>query len=98
VDDLIEALVRMMDTPEDFTGPVNVGASSEFSIKELADTVIELTGTSAKVVYHDLPSDDPIQRRPELALARERLGWESTTPLEVGLPRTIDYLKATHDL
>ncbi|MDO8942931.1 MAG: SDR family oxidoreductase [Desulfobacterales bacterium] len=98
VDDLIEAMVRMMATPADFTGPVNIGASSEFTIRELAEKVIEMTGTSAKVVYHDLPSDDPMQRQPELTLAREHLGWESSTPLDTGLRRTIEYFKATYGL
>jgi UDP-glucuronate decarboxylase len=98
VDDLIEALVRLMDTPEDFTGPVNIGATSEFTIRELADKVVRLTGTSAKVVFADLPSDDPAQRQPELSLAREALGWESITPLEIGLQRTVDYFKKTYGL
>jgi UDP-glucuronate decarboxylase len=95
VSDLIEAIVRMMDTGEDFTGPVNIGASEEFTIRELAERIIRLTGTAAKVVYRDLPSDDPVQRQPELGLAREHLAWESTTSLETGLQRTIDYFAAT---
>lgn len=98
VDDLIEALVRMMDTPDGFTGPVNIGASHEFTIAELAERVIALSGTSAKVVYRDLPCDDPTQRQPELTLARDRLGWESTTTLDDGLTRTIDYFKTTYRL
>jgi UDP-glucuronate decarboxylase len=95
VSDLIEAIVRTMDTREDFTGPVNIGASEEFTIRELAERIIRLTGTAAKVVYRDLPSDDPVQRQPELGLAREHLAWESTTSLEEGLQRTIDYFAAT---
>jgi UDP-glucuronate decarboxylase len=98
VDDLIEVLVRMMDTPDDFTGPVNVGSTSEFTIKELAEKVIELTGSSSKLVYHDLPSDDPIQRRPDTTLAQQNLNWEASTPLDVGLRRTIDYFKQEYDL
>jgi UDP-glucuronate decarboxylase len=98
VDDLIEALVRMMDTPDDFTGPVNIGSTGEFSIRELAEKVIERTGASSKIVYHDLPSDDPVQRRPDTTLAKQKLGWEATTPLEVGLQRTIDYFRQTYDL
>jgi UDP-glucuronate decarboxylase len=98
VDDLIEALVRLMDTPDDFTGPVNIGATSEFTIRELAEKVVQMTGTSAKVVFSDLPSDDPAQRQPELSLARERLGWEATTSLETGLRRTIEYFKGAYGL
>ena len=97
-DDLVEALVRMMGTPEDFTGPVNIGSTSEFTIRELAERVIELTGTSSKIVYRDLPSDDPFQRRPDTTLAQKHLGWQATTPLEAGLQRTIDYFKQTYDL
>ena len=98
VDDLIEAMVRMMATANDFTGPVNIGTSDEFTIRHLAEKVVELTGTSSKIVYKELPSDDPAQRRPQLTLAREKLGWEATTSLETGIRRTIDYFKQTCDL
>jgi len=92
VDDLIDAFVRLMEiTEDDFTGPVNLGNSSEFSIRELAETVIELTGSKAKVVYQPLPSDDPRRRRPDISLARDALGWEPRTPLKDGLIQTITY-------
>jgi UDP-glucuronate decarboxylase len=97
VDDLIEALVRMMATPDDFIGPVNVGSAAECTVRQLAETVIELTGSSSRLVEEELPSDDPTQRQPDLTLARANLaGWEAATPLEDGLRRTIDYFKATY--
>jgi UDP-glucuronate decarboxylase len=97
VDDLIEAMVRMMGTPEEFTGPVNIGSTSEFTIRELAEKIIELTGSSSKIVYRALPSDDPVQRRPDVALAQEHLGWEPTTPWDIGLRSTIEYFRRTYD-
>jgi len=94
VDDLIEALVRMMDTPEDFIGPVNIGNPSEFTIKELAEKIIGLTGSKSKIIYAPLPEDDPIQRKPEIGLARERLdNWEPGVGLDDGLEKTINYFK-----
>lgn len=93
VDDLIEAFVRLMNTPDDFTGPVNTGNPNEFTIKELAEKVIELTGSGSKLVYKPLPSDDPMQRQPDITLAREKLGWEPTIQLEEGLKRTIPYFE-----
>jgi len=98
VDDLIEAMVRMMGTPDDFTGPVNIGSTSEFTVKQLAEKVIELTASPSKVVYRDLPSDDPIQRRPDTTLAQQTLKWEASTPLDTGLRRTIDYFKQRYEL
>src|SRR5450756_1095106 len=98
VDDLIEAMVRMMGTPDEFTGPVNIGSTGEFTIRELAEKVIELTGASSGLVSRDLPSDDPIQRRPDTTLAQEHLDWQATTSLEAGLRRTIDYFKQTYGL
>jgi UDP-glucuronate decarboxylase len=92
VDDLTEALVRMM-IADDFTGPVNVGNPDEFTIRELAEKVIALTGSASHIVFKPLPSDDPRQRRPDIALARTRLGWEPTVRLEEGLRKTIDYFK-----
>ena len=91
VDDLIEAFVRLMDSPDDFTGPVNTGNPGEFTILQLAQKVIELTGSQSKIEYKPLPSDDPTQRQPDITLARARLGWEPTTRLEVGLDKTIAY-------
>ena len=93
VDDLIEALVRMMDSPEGFTGPVNIGNPGEFTMLELAELVIELTGARSKIVHRPLPQDDPRQRRPDIGLAKEKLGWEPKVPLEEGLRRTIAYFK-----
>jgi UDP-glucuronate decarboxylase len=91
VDDLIEGLLRLMATPDDFTGPVNLGNPGEFTIKELAEKVIELTGSRSVLSYHPLPSDDPTQRRPDISLARSVLGWEPKVHLEEGLRRTIAY-------
>ena len=83
----------MMGAPDDFIGPVNIGNPNEFSILELANTVIALTGSSSKIVYLPLPEDDPLQRRPNIDLAKERLGWEPKTQLEKGLERTIEYFR-----
>ena len=91
VDDLIESFVRLMNTPDDFTGPVNIGNPEEFSIKQLAELVIKMTGSNSKLVFKDLPSDDPTQRRPDINLAKQMLGWEPKIQLEEGLLRTIDY-------
>lgn len=91
VDDLIEAFVRMMGTPDDFAGPVNLGNPNEFTIRELAETVIELTGSRSELTFLPLPSDDPRQRQPDITLAREMLGWEPATVLRDGLVRTIEY-------
>jgi UDP-glucuronate decarboxylase len=91
VDDLIDAIVRFMDTPADFPGPVNIGNPNEFTIRELAQTVILLTGSRSKIVEKPLPQDDPMQRQPDIALARERLGWEPKVQLEEGLKKTIAY-------
>ncbi len=93
VDDLIEGFVRLMDSSEDFLGPVNLGNPGEFSIRELAEKVIELTGSRSSLVHKPLPSDDPTQRRPDIRLAREKLGWEPVIPLEEGLKRTIPYFE-----
>lgn len=91
VDDLIEAFIRLMDSPDDFTGPVNTGNPDEFTIKELAEKVIDLTGSSSKLEYKPLPSDDPIQRQPDISLAKKKLGWEPGIKLADGLKKTIAY-------
>lgn len=97
VDDLIEACLRFMALPrgEDggpgFPGPINLGNPNEFTIRQLAETVIELTGSSSRLVFRPLPADDPLQRQPDITLAREKLGWEPTVQLEEGLTRTIRY-------
>ncbi len=94
VDDLLEGMIRMMNTPDDFTGPVNLGNPNEFTIKELALKVIELIGSKSKIVYLPLPEDDPVQRQPDISLAKEKLnGWEPKIQLEEGLLKTIDYFK-----
>jgi UDP-glucuronate decarboxylase len=93
VDDLIDGLVKMMATPPEVTGPVNLGSSVEVTMLELARTVIELTGSPSKVVYGPESPDDSSQRRPDTTLAREILGWQATTSLEDGLARTIEYFR-----
>ena len=93
VDDLIEALIKMMNSEKGFTGPVNVGNPGEFTIRELAEKVIVLTGSTSKLAYQPLPQDDPTQRQPDITLAKERLGWEPKIMLEEGLSATINYFK-----
>ncbi len=93
VDDLVEGMLRLMATPDDFTGPVNIGNPGEFTIKELAEKVIALTGSRSKLVYRPLPSDDPTQRKPDITLARERLQWSPEVQLEEGLKKTIAYFE-----
>jgi UDP-glucuronate decarboxylase len=91
VDDLIEAMTKLMDTEENFTGPVNIGNPEEFTIKELAEAVISLTASKSEIVYHPLPSDDPTQRCPDITLAKEILNWEPKIQLRDGLQKTIAY-------
>lgn len=93
VDDLVEIFIRFMASDDDFTGPMNTGNPGEFTIKELAEKVIELTGSSSKLDYQPLPSDDPIQRQPDISLAREKFGWEPAVQLEEGLKKTIPYFE-----
>ena len=93
VDDLIEALVRIMATPDSFTGPVNIGNPGEFTILELARKVIELTGSKSGIVFQPLPSDDPMQRKPDIALAKSAFGWDPSIGLEAGLLKTIEYFR-----
>ena len=93
VDDLIEALVRIMATPDEFTGPVNIGNPGEFTILQLAQKVIALTGSKSKIEFRPLPSDDPMQRKPDISLARSTLAWEPGVDLEQGLLRTIGYFR-----
>lgn len=94
VDDLIEGFLRLMQTGDDFTGPVNLGNPVEIPVKELAERIIKLTGSTSTLIYKPLPQDDPTQRCPDITLARSKLGWEPTVPLETGLTRTIDYFRA----
>lgn len=93
IDDMVEGMVRMMATEDDFTGPVNIGNPNEFPVLELAEKVIKLTGSSSKIVFHSLPDDDPKQRQPDITLAKEKLGWHPTIELEDGLKRMIEYFK-----
>ncbi|MFA5688257.1 MAG: UDP-glucuronic acid decarboxylase family protein [Kiritimatiellales bacterium] len=93
VDDLIAAFLKLMDAPDEITGPVNTGNPDEFTMLELAEKVIGLTGSNSKLVFEPLPSDDPKQRRPDITLAKEKLGWEPLIPLNDGLKKTISYFK-----
>jgi UDP-glucuronate decarboxylase len=93
VDDLIEVFIRLMATEDDFAGPVNTGNPGEFTIKELAEEVVRLTGSSSELIYKPLPQDDPTQRKPDITLAREKLGWNPEIKLEEGLIKTIAYFK-----
>lgn len=94
VDDLIDALIRLMNSPDDFTGPVNLGNPVETSILELAKTIIELTGSSSSLEYMELPSNDPRKRCPNISLAKEKLDWEPKVSLKEGLAKTIEYFEA----
>jgi UDP-glucuronate decarboxylase len=94
IDDLLDAMIRVMNNTDDtFIGPVNLGNPNEFTIKELADKIIALTGTKSKIVYKDLPSDDPKQRQPDITLAKNIINWEPKVQLEDGLVKTIEYFR-----
>lgn len=93
VDDLVEGMIKMMATPDSFIGPVNLGNPGEFTIKQLAQTVIDMTGSRSKIVYKPLPADDPTQRKPDISLARQHLNWEPHIKLEEGLAKTIAYFE-----
>lgn len=93
VDDMIEGFIRMMSSPDEFTGPVNIGNPGEFTILELARKVIEFTGSSSKIIHQPLPADDPLKRKPDISLARKKLKWEPKTKLDDGLRKTIEYFK-----
>ena len=91
VDDLIDGLVELMDTPQEITGPFNLGSTEEVTIRELAETVVRLAGSKSRIVHRALPKDDPRRRRPDITQATRVLGWSPTTPIETGLEKTIDY-------
>ncbi len=91
VDDLIDGLIRLFNSPDDFTGPVNLGNPGEFTILELAEKVIEMTGSKAEIVFKALPVDDPRKRQPDITLAKATLGWEPKVELDEGLKKTIEY-------
>jgi len=91
VDEMVEGIIKMMDSKEGFTGPVNIGNSREFTILELAEKIISLTNSKSKIIYKPLPEDDPIQRQPNIDLAKKELGWEPKIQLDEGLEKTINY-------
>jgi UDP-glucuronate decarboxylase len=93
VDDLVTGLIGLMETPDDVTGPVNLGNPVEFTIRQLAEMVIDLTGSSSKIVFRPLPQDDPKQRRPDIGLAQKLLAWAPTVQLREGLTKTIAYFE-----
>lgn len=95
IDDLVEGMIRMMDTGDDFIGPVNIGNPNEFSIRQLAEKIIQKTGSKSKIVFKPLPYDDPKQRQPIIALAKERLAWEPAVQLDEGIGRMIDFFRGT---
>ncbi|NCC46385.1 MAG: NAD-dependent epimerase/dehydratase family protein, partial [Bacteroidia bacterium] len=98
IDDLVEGMVRMMGTDDNITGPVNIGNPHEFTIKELAEKVVKLTGSSSVFVNRELPMDDPKQRQPDISMAKELLGWKPNTDLDEGLVKTISYFKNLEQL
>ena len=93
VDDLITVIMKLMNSEKGFTGPVNIGNPEEHTIKELAEWIVKLTGSKSKIIYKPLPSDDPLQRRPDISLAKEKLGWEPSYPVQDGLLNTIKYFR-----
>ena len=93
ISDLLDGMIKMMDTPDDFMGPVNIGNPNEFSMIELANEIKDLTGSKSEIVYKPLPADDPVQRRPDISLAKERLNWEPKIQLRDGLIKTIEYFE-----
>jgi UDP-glucuronate decarboxylase len=95
VDDLIDGLLRLMATPDGFSGPVNLGNPGEFTMLELAENVLRLTGSKSKLVFFPLPQDDPKQRQPNIELAKDKLGWAPKVTLEDGLKETIAYFRNT---
>lgn len=95
VDDLLEGMTKLMNTGDEITGPINVGNPGEFTILQLAEMVIRMTGAKSKIIYMPLPSDDPMQRKPDITKAQSVLGWEPKIPLEEGLKKTIEYFKNT---
>ena len=94
VDDLVDGLIRMMESEGGVTGPVNLGNPTENTIFELAEMILELTNSSSRLAYHDLPIDDPVQRQPDISMAREILGWNPSTPIKPGLIETIRYFRS----
>jgi len=93
VDDMVQGFISLMESRDDFTGPVNLGNPMEMSVLSLAEKIISLTGSKSKIVHRPLPSDDPIQRKPDISVAKKEIGWEPSTTIDAGLSRTIDYFK-----
>jgi UDP-glucuronate decarboxylase len=93
VDDLIDGMMKLMQSPDECTGPINIGNPGEFTIRQLAEKIVEMVGNEAQLVFRDLPVNDPMQRRPDIAKARSILGWQPTVELEQGLGKTIDYFR-----
>ena len=92
VSDLVDGMIKMMDTEDDFIGPINIGNPGEFTMLELAQNIIDITGSKSKIIHLPLPSDDPMQRQPDISLAKEKLkGWEPSVDLRDGLTKTIAY-------
>jgi len=95
IDDMVDALIRLMNTSDDLTGPMNLGNPDEFTILELAEQVIQLTNSSSEIIYNPLPQDDPLQRKPDISLAKEKIGWTPKIKLREGLMKTIEYFEQT---
>jgi UDP-glucuronate decarboxylase len=95
-DDLVDGLIRMMDAPDEFVGPCNLGNPNEFTVRELAELVMELTGSTSRIVSQPLPADDPVRRRPDISLARKHLRWEPKMPLREGLEATIRWFRTVN--
>ena len=95
IDDLVEGLIAMMSSGDEVTGPINLGNPGEFTIAQLAELVIEQTGTTGGISYFPLPQDDPVRRQPDITRAKESLGWAPTIPLAEGLTRTIEFFRST---
>jgi UDP-glucuronate decarboxylase len=93
IDDLVDGLIKLMDSPDSFIGPVNLGNPVEFTMRSLADLIIRMTSSKSKIIYLPLPQDDPKQRQPDISLARKELGWSPTVDLETGLGKTIEYFR-----
>lgn len=93
MDDMVDGLIRLMNSSDDFTGPINLGNPKNFTILELAQKIIELTGSKSGIIFLPLPQDDPIQRQPIIELAKKELGWEPKIEIEEGLKKTIDYFR-----
>jgi UDP-glucuronate decarboxylase len=91
VDDLVDIIVKFMDTEKGFTGPMNIGNPNEFTMLELAELTLDLTNSTSELIFKDLPEDDPKQRQPDISLAKEKCSWAPKTPLKIGLAKTIDY-------